>query len=193
MLKVFAIIVALLGCFSMAEANLRLMNRVQDIHEYHTKRAISRGKLTKRGGILNDKYGLYALLQGLAAGLQFQEGVDSTCSSSIDAAILSAESATNTLTSLWMPQYWASFSLDLTNQQDSIAAVCTFCNLNKLIESITTALGEGLSTATARIGAGFVTNEIPDLYMKYVNADNDYVRGRAIGKLAQIALNWSIK
>lgn len=193
MQKVFALLIALLGCLSLVEANLRLMNRVQEVHEYHTKRAIARGKLTKRGGILNNNYGIYALLQGLTAGLQFQEGVDSTCSTSIDSFILAGESATTNFQQIYIPARWSELALDLTNQQDAVAAVCTFCNFNKLVESITTSVGEGLSTAIARVGGAFMTNEIPDLYAKYVHADNDFVRGRCLGKLLKIVVNWQIK
>jgi hypothetical protein len=192
--KSLLLLITFLGCIaSVAANNLRLMNRVTDIHTYNTKRAMARGILKKRGGILSDKFGFYAALQGLSTGLQFQEGYDSTCSLAIEAAILSSESATNTLTSLWNPQMWASFALDLQNTQDSTSAVCSYCNLNKLIESITTAFGEGLSTMTARVTASFISNELPSLYFKYVNADDDYVRGYCVGKAAQIVVNWSIQ
>ena len=169
------------------------MNRVLEVDTFNTKRAMKRGILKKRGGILNQNYGFYAFLQGLSRGLQFQKGYDSTCSLAINAAITSSEAATNTLSSLWNPTLWSSFALDLQNTQDSVAAVASYCNLNKLIESITTAFGEGLSTMTARVGASFIDNKLPSLYMTYINADDDYTRGDSLGEAAQIILNWSIQ
>lgn len=53
---------------------------------------------------------------------------------------------------------WADLMLFVNDAQDSVAAICSFCNLNKLIESITTAFGEGISTMIARVGAALMTN-----------------------------------
>lgn len=99
MQKAFVLLIALLGCIaSVSATNLRLLNRVSEIHEFHTRRNLARGVLKRRGGVLSNNYGFYAFLQGLSTGLQFQEGYDSTCSMSIEGAIFASEAATDIVT-----------------------------------------------------------------------------------------------
>jgi hypothetical protein len=129
--------------------------------------------MARRGATFNNGFGMAAAAQGLADGLQFSEGIETSCKSAMDTTILSSNYATEGLKTFYNPTSWAvtmQYSKELI---DSTAGIASYCNVNKLIDNITKAVGEGLSTTIARVGGGLI-NELPAYYTGYINAANDY-------------------
>lgn len=88
---------------------------------------------------------------------------------------------TSLLAQSYNPTTWP--DLLLTNKEyiDMIAGVNAYCAIDKLINTITTSLGEGAATLGARLG-GASMFEIPSLMSKYNKASTGFEKGEIIGQ-----------
>lgn len=164
MQKSFAIIFALIGTL-VAVANANdfdlIGQRLQLAHHTVTSRALKSGKLARRGQAINGGKGLTALLEGLATGLQFSEGLQSDCFTAMSTSILATDQLVETLKKIYDPRKLPEALLINKDNTDAIAAITAYCNVDKLVNTITKSIGEGASTAVARIAGGMI-NEIPN-------------------------------
>ena len=175
MQKSFAILVALIGTLAaVASANdLELIgHRLQLAHHSVESRALKSGKLARRGQSLNGGAGLAALAMGFANGLQFSPGLESQCYSAMSTSILATDQLVETLKKIYDPRKMPEALLINKDNIDAIAAITAYCNVDKLVNTITQSLGEGASTAVARIAGGLI-NEIPNQFNNYINADSN--------------------
>eukprot|EP00347_Sterkiella_histriomuscorum_P008675 403344186 len=74
---------------------------------------------------------------------------------------------------------------------DAVAQITATCNVDKVVNTFTKAIGEGSSTFVARIAGGMI-KQIPDEIYDYLKSSTDSERGLHIGKLVQIVADWSI-
>lgn len=69
-------------------------------------KAIASGRMSRRGGIL-DETGLFGGLLGWAYGLQFSKSEESDCYTAMQLSILSVENMFSNLKDIWKPQVWS--------------------------------------------------------------------------------------
>ena len=74
---------------------------------------------------------------------------------------------------------------------NSFAAVNTYCNVQKLLKTITQNPTSSLPAAATRIGGGFIL-EIPDVYLKMKNSDNCFDVARFAAKIFSVAFDYYI-
>lgn len=198
--KSLALIVTLLGLAAVMTAktvpvihkgsviDYRYQTAVRNMDERRTKHGL---RVHRSNQDMSDQGGLFALMQGVAYGLQYSPSKNSACYNAISNSIISADLITSLLAQSYNPTTWP--DLLLTNKEyiDMIAAVNANCAIDKLINTITQSLGEGAATLGARIG-GASMFEIPNLMAKYKKADNNFEKGELMGKFIQILFNWSI-
>lgn len=131
------------------------------------------------------------MLAGAATGLQFSEGSVSECYTAITTSILATDSILDLTKKIYDPRKLPEILLINKDNTDAIAAITAYCNVDKLVNTLTKSLAEGGSTTVGRIGGGFIY-EIPNYFNDYRSAENNYERGVALGKLIQIFGDWSI-
>lgn len=76
-------------------------------------------------------------------------------------SILALDQILESLKRIYIPAEMSNAMLLGKTNTDSIAAIMANCNVDKLVNTITKAIGEGASTSIARIGGGMLF-EIPD-------------------------------
>ncbi len=77
------------------------------------------------------------------------------------------------------------------NYVSFFAAVNTYCNVQKLIKTVTTDAETFFPAAVSRLGGGFIM-EIPDIYMKMKKSGSAFEIGRNGAKLVSLALDYYI-
>ena len=99
-------------------------------------------------------------IRGFSYGLQYDPASYSDCYNSLSESIDSAQSFYDLFKELYNPTVWADIALSAYNYQVFLSAVIAYCDVQKLINTITVDISQGLSTMAARVGGGFI-NEIP--------------------------------
>lgn len=87
-------------------------------------------------------------------------------------SLLAVDQMLESLKRFYIPSETANAMLLGKANTDSVAAIMANCNVDKLINTITKAIGEGASTSIARIGGGMLW-EIPDQYDRFMNAPSN--------------------
>jgi hypothetical protein len=92
------------------------------------------------------------LLQGIAYGLQFSESQPSLCYIAISTSLLSSNELLTKFYHVLIPTKTADYLLVASDNANAVAAVACNCNLQGLIDAITKAAGEGISSTLASLG-----------------------------------------
>lgn len=77
------------------------------------------------------------------------------------------------------------------NYVSFFAAVNTYCNVQKLIKTLTTDAGTFFPAAVSRLGGGFIV-EIPDIYMKMKKSGSAFELARNAAKLFALTMDYFI-
>jgi hypothetical protein len=101
------------------------------------------------------------------------------------------EDYTYLLTEIWNPTNWADIVLTGYDFINFFAAVNANCDLQKLINQVTNALGENASTTAARVGGGFIY-EIPNAYDGIKVSENCFDKSVNAAKIFSIVFNFYI-
>ena len=135
--------------------------------------------------------GLFALAQGIAYGLQYSPSKSSPCYTAVSNSITDAHTISQLLIQIYNPVTWSDLALISQAYTNTFAAINAYCQFDIVINTITTALDEGLSKFGARI-AGASMYQFPTLMAQYSAATNSFDRGVYMGQALQILLNYSI-
>ena len=103
--------------------------------------------------------------KGFAYGLQFTPNKPGACYYAVEQSISSAETIRNLLLQAYLPWVWSDILRISNNYVAFFAAVNTYCNVQKLLKTLTTDPTTFFPAAVSRLGGGFIL-EIPTIYMK---------------------------
>lgn len=129
---------------------------------------------------------------GFAYGLQYSNQREGKCYQSVSSAIDFADTL-NTLAykRWWDPtSYGDMMNLGL-NLQNSISSVNANCDLQKLINTLTTSPGQTFSTAAGRVTGGLLF-ELPTYYVKILDSNNCFDLMMWMAKVSAILLDYHI-
>jgi len=102
--------------------------------------------------------------KGFAYGLQFDPNKPGKCYYAVEQSISSAETIKDLLLQAYLPWVWSDILRIANNYVSFFAAVNTYCNVQKLIKTLTTDPSTFWPAAVSRLGGGFIL-EIPQIYM----------------------------
>ncbi len=153
--------------FALAMANQ------QAIREKHNLRTSQRPLLTQDEENVDGDVDLWDCARGFAKGLQFSSSKEGACYISLDESINAADDLTSLIKRAYDPTVWADIMSIQGNYVQYLAAVNSNCDIQKLLNTLTTSASTLVPQLIARIGGGFVA-EIPDRYYKMKTADTCY-------------------
>jgi hypothetical protein len=87
---------------------------------------------------------------------------------------------------------WSDIFRIANNYVAFFAAVNTYCNVQKLIKTLTTDLGTLFPAAVSRLGGGFIL-EIPTIYMKMKSSGSAFEIARNAAKLFSLICDYYIQ
>ncbi len=129
---------------------------------------------------------------GFAYGLQYSNQREGKCYQSVSTAIDAADTL-NTLafTSWWNPtSYGDMMNVGLT-LQNSVSSVNANCDIQKLINTLTTSPGQTFSTAAGRITGGLLF-ELPNYYVNVLSAEHCFDLMMNVAKVTALVLDYHI-
>jgi hypothetical protein len=138
--------------------------------------------------ILADSFNFF---KGFAYGLQFTPNKAGQCYYAVEQSISSAETIKNLLLQAYLPWVWSDIMRIANNYVAFFAAVNTYCNVQKLIKTVTTDPGTFFPAAVSRLGGGFIL-EIPAIYMKMKSSGSAFEIARNAAKLFSLLLDYYI-
>ena len=109
---------------------------------------------------------IFSCMSGFAYGLQFNTNSAGGCYTSLSEFIDSMSTITDLSLQAYDPTTWADLVQAWYNFYNYFASVNSNCNFQKLLNTITNAIGEGLSTMAARVAGGMI-NELPSYYLGF--------------------------
>ena len=129
--------------------------------------------------------------RGFAYGLQFSPQKAGQCYYAVDAALTSAETISNLMGQAYNPQVWADIFLVNNIYVQHFAAVTTYCNVQKLIKTLTTNPQTLYPAAVSRLGGGFIL-EIPNTYKKMKQSSTAFGVSRNFAKIFSLVCDYYI-
>ena len=129
---------------------------------------------------------------GFAYGLQFSNQREGKCYQSVSATI----DAADTLNTLAFERWWDPTSYgDIMNTgltlQNSVSSVNANCDLQKLINTLTTSPGQTFSTAAGRVTGGLLF-ELPEYYTSILSSTECFVLMTNMAKVSALVLDYHI-
>jgi xanthine dehydrogenase molybdopterin-binding subunit B len=129
--------------------------------------------------------------RGFAYGLQFSPMKEGVCYIAVDQAINAAETVKNLLTQFYIPSNWADIIRISNSYVSFVASINSNCNVQKLINTLTTNPTTLLPAAVSRIGGGFIL-EIPNTYKKMKQSSTAFGVSRNFAKIFSLVCDYYI-
>ncbi|CDW81527.1 UNKNOWN [Stylonychia lemnae] len=201
MQKSLIFLIALLGLAAASTPSYNVKTRKEIINErfYEShgriqQRALKSGRVIRATskGLTGCDNGAFCFAQGLAYGLQFSQYKPSTCYVALTTSITSSEEIITKFWKIFVPMYMASHLQLLQDNTSAVSAIGCNCNVQGLVDFVTKALAEGISSTLASLGGALLFELGPLTATITSPSATDLKRGIASGKLVSICTRWYV-